>query len=74
MRIIYFTTACEKSYYDSFICNWESSLNTSIQSLHNRLIRSLAMTHEVEVISVRPFSRKYCKFKMLPASTSQEGK
>ena len=74
MRIIYFTTACEKSYYDSFISNWESSLNTSIQSLHDRLIRSLAMTHEVEVVSVRPFSRKYCKFKMLPASTSQEGK
>ena len=74
MRIIYFTTACEKSYYDSFIQNWDSSLNTSIQSLHDRLIRSLAMTHEVEVISARPFSRKYCKLKMLPASTSQEGK
>lgn len=74
MKIIYFTTACEKDYYDSFIYNWNSSLNTSIQSLHNRLIRSLAITHEVEVISMRPFSRKYCKFKMLPGNTTQEGK
>lgn len=74
MKIIYFTTACQKDYYDSFIYNWNASLNTSIQSLHNRLIRSLAITHEVEVISMRPFSRKYCKFKMLPGSTEQEGK
>lgn len=74
MRIIYFTTACQKDYYDSFIYNWDSSLNTSIQGLHNRLIRSLAMTHEVEAISARPFSRRYCKLKMLPGATDQEGK
>lgn len=74
MKIIYFTTACEKADYDSFIYNWDASLNTSIQSLHNRLIRSLALTHEVEVISARPFSRRYCKLKMLPGSTTQEGK
>ena len=53
---------------------WDSSLNASIQNLHNRLIRSLAMTHEVEVISIRPFSRKYCKLKKLDAETKQEGK
>ena len=74
MKIIYFTTACEKEDYDSFLKNWKSSLNTSIQNLHNRLIRSLAITHEVEVISVRPFSHRYCKLKMLPSSTTQEGK
>ena len=74
MKIIYFTTACDQSYYDSFIYSWNTSLNTSIQSLHNRLIRSLALTHEVEVISVRPFSRKYCKYKMLPSLANQEGK
>lgn len=74
MKIIYFTTAIGKADYDSFIYNWDASLNTSIQSLHNRLIRSLAMTHEVEVISARPFSRKYCKLNMLPASTTQEGR
>ena len=74
MKIIYFTTACEKEDYYLFCKNWYSSLNTSIQNLHNRLIRSLAMTHEVEVISTRPFSKKYCKLKMLQSDTIAEGK
>ena len=74
MKIIYFTTACKKEDYVSFSKMWDSSLNASIQNLHNRLIRSLAMTHEVEVISIRPFSRKYCKLKKLDAETKQEGK
>ena len=74
MKIIYFSTACKKEDYVSFSKMWDSSLNASIQNLHNRLIRSLAMTHEVEVISIRPFSRKYCKLKKLDAETKQEGK
>ena len=74
MRIIYFTTALAKDDYVAFCENWNGSLNTTIQHLHNRLIRALALTHEVEVISVRPFSRKYCKLKKLPASTTLEGK
>ena len=74
MRIIYFTTATTKEDYVSFSSAWDSSLNTSIQNLHNRLIRSLGLTHEVEVISIRPFSRKYCHLKMLEAETKQEGK
>ena len=73
MRIIYFTTACAKDDYISFCKNWHLSLNTTIQNLHNRLIRSLALTHQIEVISVRPFSKKFCDLKMLPASTTQEG-
>ena len=73
MKIIYFTTASEKIDYISFCKNWHVSLNTTIQNLHNRLIRSLALTHEVEVISVRPFSKKYCDLKMLPASATMEG-
>ena len=74
MKILYFTTACEKNDFDSFLKNWSSSLNTSIQNLHNRLIRSLAITHEVEVFSVRPFSRKYSKLKKLESSLTTEGK
>lgn len=73
MKIIYFTTACEKEDYIAFCKNWRVSLNSTIQNLHNRLIRSLAITHRVEVISVRPFSKKNCDLKMLPASTTQEG-
>lgn len=74
MRIIYFTTATSKEDYASFSASWKSSLNTSIQNLHNRLIRSLALTHEVDVISIRPFSRKFCKLTKLEATTRQEGK
>ena len=74
MRIIYFTTACEKEDYIAFCRSWTLSLNTTIQRLHNRLIRSLALTHEVDVISVRPFSKKHCDLKRLRASTTQEGK
>ena len=74
MKIIYFTTACKKEDYVSFSKMWDSSLNASIQNLHNRFIRALAVTHEVEVISIRPFSRKYCKLKKLEPETNQEGK
>jgi glycosyltransferase involved in cell wall biosynthesis len=74
MKIIYYTTACEKEDYISFSKNWNTSLNTSIQNLHNRLIRSLALTHEVEVISIRPFSKKYCKLRGLPSALTNEGK
>ena len=74
MKIIYFTTACKKEDYVSFSKMWDSSLNASIQNLHNRFIRALAMTHEVEVLSMRPFSRKYCKLKKLEPETKQEGK
>ena len=74
MRIIYFTTACKKEDYVSFSKMWDSSLNASIQNLHNRFIRSLALTHEVEVFSMRPFSRRYCKLKKLDVETKQEGK
>ena len=74
MKIIYFTTACEREDYISFSKNWNTTLNTNIQNIHNRLIRSLAMTHEVEVISIRPFSKKYCKLKGLPPANTPEGK
>ena len=73
MKIIYFTTALKKEDYAAFSSAWES-LNTSIQNLHNRLIRALALTHEVEVISIRPFSRRYCKFDCLEPETKSEGK
>ena len=74
MKIIYFTTACEKEDYVSFSKNWNTSLNTHIQNLHNRMIRSLAMTHEVEVISIRPFSKRYCNLKRLASAKTSEGK
>lgn len=74
MKIIYFTTAQEKEDYVSFSSAWNATLNTAIQNLHNRLIRALGMTHEVDVISIRPFSRRFCSYKKLTADSKQEGK
>ena len=74
MKIIYFTSACEKSDYATFRKNWSVSLNSTIQNIHNRLIRSLGLTHEVEVISIRPFSQTKCYFRFLAADKKQEGK
>ena len=74
MKIIYFTTAIMKEDYATFSSAWTSSLNTSIQNLHNRFIRTLALTHEVEVISIRPFSRRYCEIPKLESEIKTEGK
>lgn len=74
MKIIYFTTACQKEDYVSLSLAWRVALNTSIQNLHNRFIRTLALTHEVEVISFRPFSKRRCALKKLEAEDKSEGK
>ena len=74
MRIIYFTTSCQKEDYIMFSEKWNTTLNTTIQNVHNRIIRALALTHEVDVISIRPFSKKYCDLKSLPNDQNQEGK
>ena len=74
MKIIYFTTACQKDDYVSLSLAWRCALNTSIQNLNNRLIRMLGLTHEVEVISFRPFSRKLCSLKKLEVEQKLEGK
>ncbi|NLB49082.1 MAG: glycosyltransferase [Erysipelotrichia bacterium] len=74
MKIIYFTTACQKEDYVSLSLAWRISLNSSIQNLHNRLIRALALTHEVEVLSFRPFSKRHCALKKLEAEEKPEGK
>ena len=66
MRIIYFTTAQDEKDYRSFMNLWKIALNPSNQNFHNKLIRALAIENKVDVISIRPFSRKYMKVKKLP--------
>lgn len=73
MKIIYFTTSLEAQDYVTFNSYWKSSLNPSNQNFHNKMIRSLALTNNVEVISVRPFSRRNCTVKKLEASTREDG-
>lgn len=73
MKIIYVTTATERDDYKEFTKLWKTSLNPSNQNFHNKLIRALAIDNEVDVISIRPFSSRYCSAKVLPEETKVEG-
>ena len=65
MRIIYITTSIEENDYQDFTKSWFISLNPSNQNFHNKIIRSLANQNIVDVLSIRPFSKKHCKLKRL---------
>ena len=71
MKIIYITTSIEENDYIEFDKLWTVSLNPSNQNFHNKMIRSFAMQNEVEVISIRPFSRAKCNIKVLKAETKK---
>ena len=73
MRIIYFTTSQEEKDYRSFITQWKISLNSSNQNFHNKLIRSLAINNQIDVISIRPFSRSKTKVSHLKKDTKVDG-
>ena len=74
MRVIYLTTSLEAKDYVEFNACWKASLNPSNQNFHNKIIRSLALTNDVEVISLRPFSRKLCSIKKLNKANKEQGK
>ncbi|MFA6675628.1 MAG: glycosyltransferase [Bacilli bacterium] len=65
MQIIYFTTSLYEEDYPSFQKAWKVSLNPSNQNFHNKMIRSLANIAQVEVFSLRPFSKSRCRIKKL---------
>lgn len=65
MRIIYFTTALSKNEYNEYTKLWKISPNPSNQNFHNKLIRSLSINNKVDVISIRPFSKKLVSSKRL---------
>ena len=58
MNIIYFTTAQDNNDYNEYLKIWPYPINASMQMLHNRLIRSMSLRNHVDVISLRPFSKK----------------
>lgn len=66
MRIVYVTTTIDADDYKSYVSLWSKKPNPSNQNFHNKVIRSLAINNEVEVISIRPFSRKLVSIKSLP--------
>ena len=73
MKIIYVTTAIERDDYKEFSKLWKTSLNPSNQNFHNKMIRALAINNQVDVISIRPFSTRFCNAKVLAEETKVEG-
>ena len=68
MNIIYFTTAQDKNDFASYLSLWNTPINTSNQTFHNKLIRAIAMNNHVDVVSIRPFSTRNCNVEFLEAS------
>ena len=73
MKIIYFTTAQEEKDYRTFMTYWKIPLNSSNQNFHNKLIRSLAIKNQVEVISIRPYSVSKTRVTSLKQETKVDG-
>ena len=71
MKIIYVTTTIDADDYKSFVSLWSKKPNPSNQNFHNKVIRALAKTNEVEVVSIRPFSRKLMSIKALAKEDKQ---
>lgn len=65
MQIIYVTTSLYEEDYPSFQKAWKVSLNPSNQNFHNKMIRCLSKIAQVEVFSLRPFSKSRCRIKKL---------
>lgn len=70
MNIIYVTTAMNKGDFKNYLSSWKKSLNPSNQNFHEKMIRALALTNKVDVISLRPFSKKMCEEKYLKAKVN----
>lgn len=61
MKIIYITTAMEEGDYNAFVTQWTVALNPAKQSFNLKLIKALSENNEIEVFSIRPFSRSLCQ-------------
>lgn len=73
MQVIYFTTSIHEEDYPDFQKAWKVCLNPSNQNFHNKLIRAIGKIANVEVISLRPFSKTRCRIKKLKASQRRNG-
>lgn len=68
MNVIYFTTAQDKADFASYISLWNTPINTSNQTFHNKLIRAIAVNNHVDVVSIRPFSKDSCNVEYLESA------
>ena len=62
----------DNNSFKEYLENWKVAPNLSNQNFHNKLIRSLALTHDVDVISVRSINKLF-KYKKLEAKIVKEG-
>ena len=58
-KVFYFTTALSNEDYKDYLSLWSVPPNLSNQNFHNKFIRSISLTHPVEVISLRPINNKF---------------
>ena len=70
MNVIYFTTAQDKEDFASYISLWNTPINTSNQTFHNKLIRAIGINNHVDVISIRPFSKNKCNVEYLKSANT----
>ena len=59
MKIYYLTTAQDSDSFKELLSKWSISPNLSNQNFHNKLIRAIAISHDVNVISVRPINKHF---------------
>ena len=72
MKIIYITTAMEEGDYNAFVTQWSVALNPSKQNFNLKLIKALSEKNEIEVFSIRPFSRTLCQIYYLDRASRDD--
>ena len=72
-KIIYFTNAVDQEYFKEYLKLWKVSPNLSNQNFHNKVIKALETSFEVEVVSVRPINSNFA-YKKLPQGFKSFGK
>lgn len=71
-KIIYFTNALDQKSFVDYLKKWKVSPNLSNQNFHNKLIKSLSLAFDVEVVSVRAINSNFENSK-LSKDVVQEG-
>lgn len=61
----------DNNSFASYLEDWKVSPNLSNQNFHNKLIRALSLTHDIDVISVRSINHHY-KYPKLKAKIVRE--
>ena len=70
-KYVYFTSAMDEESFKDYLKDWKVSPNLSNQNFHNKLIHSLALSHDIDVISVRSINKNF-KHKTLEAKIVKE--